>query len=207
MRGFTLLEVMVVVLIIGGVLALVPVNLSNWGTRARLDASGNSLVAAIAGAREQAILDGYDAFLELGKFKADGEVVFGYRLKFTNIKAAMDTGNEEENARLREEEAAKERVWLYTIWRELPDDCEITGVSTTKGQWQRINQDRPFAVRFDPAGNVDQAVAIRVELKNADLKKEARTLTVTVNGLTSQANWQMGEQDLVQRRPVSDFGG
>lgn len=207
--GFTLVEIMVVIAILGGILALVPVNYGNWGSRSRLESAGNSMVAAITSTRFQAIFDGYDAFLEFGRFRKtdDDSEPFGYRIKFTSVRQVLESGNEDEDQENREKEQVKDREWLYTEWHEMPEGCEITGVSKSKGQWQKVSVDRPFILRFDPSGNVEQAVAVRIENKEMDVSQQYRTITVTVNGLTSTATWQKGEKDLVQIRPASDFGG
>ena len=65
-RGFTMMELMVVVVLVGSVLLLVPTNMMGFGALTRLDSAANTLVSALEGAKEQAILDGYDVFLELG---------------------------------------------------------------------------------------------------------------------------------------------
>ena len=197
---------MVVVLILGGVLALVPMNFGNWGSRSRLESAGNSTVAACTSARHQAIFDGYDSFLELGKWRSEGKTVYGHRFKYTNIKEVKSSGDEELDREAREEQQGREREWQFSEWHEMPEGCEITGVSRSKGQWEKLVEDRPYSIKFDPAGNVDNAVAIRIENKDMEVRREYRTVTVTVNALTSQATWQMGEQDLIQKRPASDFG-
>lgn len=206
-RGFTLIEVMVVVFILGTVLLFAPPNFGTWGAESRLESSGNSTVAQITSARYQAIFDGYDAFLEIGKTRVKGKDVSATRIKFTNQKNVLATGDEDVDEAERQKQRAKEREWMYSEWHHLPDSCEITGVSRTKGHWERVSVERPFVLRFDSSGNVDQAAAIRIENKDMDVGKEYRTITITVNGLTSAATWQMGEHDLVQNRPASDFGG
>ena len=46
-RGFTLVELMVVVMIGGTILLLVPANMSRFGSRSRLDSAGNTLLSTL----------------------------------------------------------------------------------------------------------------------------------------------------------------
>ena len=60
------MELMVVVTILMGILALVPMNLYRFGARSRLENAANTLVAAVSASRSQAILDAYPVSLEFG---------------------------------------------------------------------------------------------------------------------------------------------
>ena len=89
--GFTLIELMVVVLVMGAVLLLIPANMEGLGARGKFIGTANSLVAAFTGARERAILDAYEVALQLGTFRnEDGDYEHGWRFRFTNIPAGKD---------------------------------------------------------------------------------------------------------------------
>jgi prepilin-type N-terminal cleavage/methylation domain-containing protein len=206
--GFTLLELMVVVVILGAALLLVPPNLFSFGARSRLENAANTLVSAIANAREQAILDGHSVMLELGIVKkASGEVVQGHRFVFTSLPAEhsklLDDG------RARDDDSAhrpKEDEWLDTDWHLLPEGVTFAGVSQEEGQWEPLREDKPYAVIFGADGRVEAGVAIRVENGEMDVKKENRTITVIVNPLTAEATAAEGLGELPPQRDGNEFG-
>lgn len=209
-RGFTLLELLAVVLIMGGILLLVPINLDNIGSQGKLKNTANSMVAAFNGGRERAILDGYEVYLEIGGFRDEEaeEWRYGWRFKFTNIQAQdiSETEDEGEMER-RRAERAREREWIYSNWHATPLGVEIVGVSTQKGSWQKPNPGgKPISVRFYADGTIENAVAVRIENLDMEVNKEYRTITVITNGLTSEATWQNGLGELPESLPSSTFG-
>ncbi len=208
--GFTLLELMVVVLIMGTVLLLVPPNLSNFGSRGKLNSSANSLVSAVNGARERAILDSYEVSLEIGSFKdGEGDWQQGWRFQFTNIPAPKegDPNDPSQQEDLRQART-QEREWLYSTWHPLPDGIKIVGVSDRKGQWAKLSDGgKPYQVRFYADGNIEKGIAVRLESEDMeDARREYRTVTVLVNPLTSEPAWREGLHELKEARPASDFG-
>lgn len=209
-RGFTLIELLAVVLIMGGILLLVPISLDSIGAQGKLKNTANSLVAAFNGGRERAILDGYEVYLEIGGYRdeEDDEYRYGWRFKFTNIKAQDISDTEDEGERERRRaERAREREWLYSSWHAVPLGVEIVGVSTQKGSWRKANPGgKPIAVRFFADGTIENAVAVRIENTDMEVNKEYRTVTVIVNGLTSEATWQNGMGELPESLPSSTFG-
>jgi prepilin-type N-terminal cleavage/methylation domain-containing protein len=208
-RGFTLLELMVVVLIVGTILLIVPPNLSSWGARSRLDSTANSLVAAMAGAREQAIFDGYEVSLDIGTWRdQDGEHRQGYRFRYTNIpppsasKLATDASQLRDNAR----ERSRERQWLFSDWYELGSGVRYVGFSEEPGIWERVSRDEePHRMRFFADGSVEKAFAIRIESTDLDVKAEERTVTVVMNALTSDAAARDGLVELPRMREAGEF--
>lgn len=207
-RGFTLLEIVAVVALIGFMMALVPFNMDSWGSRSRLESGANSLVAAIASARAQAIYDGYDAYLEIGQGRndPDDELRPAFRIRYTSTPAATEEfGVDEREAERLREIREREREWLVTAWRMMPKNIELLGVSSAKGNWNKPSGERPFSLGFTAEGNVAHALAIRIEAPDLDVRREFRTATIMVNALTSLASWQEGEHELPERRPAAEF--
>lgn len=209
-RGFSLLELMVVIVLMGTLILLVPANYGAFGAQSRLIETANSLAAALAGAREQAILDAYQVTLQLGTFRDDeGEWRQGWRYEFTNIPPVR-TGVGEETESTREENLrlrAMEREWMYTDWRPLAGGVQIVGVSEEKGAWQKLPEGgRPLTVRFFADGVVETGVAVRLESDDLDVAKEFRTMTVLVNALTAEPSVLEGEHELPEQLPATDFG-
>jgi type II secretory pathway pseudopilin PulG len=200
---------MVVVLLMGMILLMVPANLSNIGARGKLNSTANSLVAAFNGARERAILDGYEVTLELGTYKDDrGDWQHGWRFQFTNLPPPTVTDDANpELARENANERAKEREWLYTPWHKTSDTVKIIGVSERKGSWQKLSDGgRTFPIRFFADGNVEKGIAIRLESTALETERQYRTATIIVNPLTSESTWDEGEHDLKESLPAQDFG-
>ena len=206
-RGFTLIELMVVVALLGMAMALVPLNMDSFGARSRLTSAANTVVAAFSSVKAQAIYDGYEAYLEFGLFKDDDDKVRpGYRIRYTNLPAQeRGQGDEQYNQELAQARE-REREWRTTSWSKLPDSVDIVGLSESRGNWQRASEDRVFAVGFTAAGNVDRPVAIRLENEQLEVRREYRTITVEINPMTSVASWREGLHELRPKRPASDFG-
>ncbi len=194
---------MVVLLLLGGVLLLVPMSMDGFGAQTRFESSANSLVSAITGAREQAIVDGYDVFLELGWYTdLKGGKRQGYRFKFTDQPQKKSTreGEDDDNSR------SREREWVYTDWHELQKGVDFAGVSQRAGSWQQLSSGgKIFSLRFGADGNIERGVAIRIVSQDLEVKKEFKTATIMVNPLTSEPAWYLGEKDLRKARNASDF--
>ena len=209
-HGFTLLELLAVVLIMGTVLLLVPISLDSVGAQGKLKNTANSLVAAFNGGRERAILDAHEVYLEIGGFRDEEAEEWrqGWRFKFTNVPPLDISETEDEGEKERRRAArARDREWLYSAWHASPRGVEIEGVSTQKGSWSRVGSGgKPIPIRFNPDGTIENAVAVRIENKDMETDREYRTITVIVNGLTSEASWQNGLAELPESLPASNFG-
>jgi prepilin-type N-terminal cleavage/methylation domain-containing protein len=206
-RGFTLLELMVTVVILGTLLLLVPANLAGFGARSRLENSANTLAAAMAGAREQAITDGYEARLQIGSWKDEDGTHQGYRYLFTNVPPA-GTGSSAEDADRRKEaiaERGRERQWLASTWHALEAGVRFVGVSEEASRWRKIPEQEGFEVYFLPDGGVQKAFAVRIESQDMEVAKEHRTMTILMNGLTSESSVEDGEVELPQKREAREF--
>jgi prepilin-type N-terminal cleavage/methylation domain-containing protein len=206
-RGFTLLELMVVVALLGGVLLLVPANLGAFGARSRLDSAGNSLTSVLTGAREQAISDGYEVRVEIGGYKDSEGTHQGYRYLFTSLPPAQAGIPEEDEDKARElrEMRGKERQWLSTTWKPLGDGIKFVGFSDESRRWEGPREGQAFRVSFNAEGNVDRAFALRIESQDMDVPKEKRTLTVLVNGLTAEATVVDGFKELPEKKDAREI--
>jgi len=205
-RGFTLVELMVVVAILAGMLLLVPPNLYRYGARSRLENGANTLVSLIASAREQAIQDGHDVRVEFGIYEdEDGEEHHAHRIIFTNLPAERsDLLNEGRDAE--DTERPDQLEWLESMWHELPGGVVYAGVSERYGQWTKVTRERPYIVAFGPDGGVEKGFAIRVESEDLDnVKKEFRTITVKVNPLTAEAANIDGLAEMAETREENEF--
>jgi prepilin-type N-terminal cleavage/methylation domain-containing protein len=204
-RGFTLLELMVVIAIVSTVLLLVPMNLGGFGARSRLNQAGNSLVAALTSIRERAIIDGYEARLEIGLFRSEGKMQHGYRFVFTNLPEERRGNLDEEFEEEGDDEEREERTWLTGLWRALPDDLHFAGISERAKDWQNLKESDPYVVAFRADGSVHRAVAFRIESRELEVRQEYRTVTVVVNPLTSEVTFHEGFEELPVKREAHEF--
>ena len=202
--GFTMMEIMVVVVILGTVLMIVPTNMSSFGAQSRLEVTGNMIVAAVAGAREQAIFQGHEVALQVAMVETDDGKVPATRMKYINRgQAGGPRGDEDDEEYVEEEE---ELEWIYSDWSEFRDGVALVGVSIAHNQWAKVGDSRPFEIIFGPDGSVSGAVGIRIESEDLDdVAKEYRTYTVLVNALTSEATNYEGLVELPKTRDASDF--
>lgn len=207
-RGFTLIELMVVCAIVGATLLLVPPSFDTFGARGKLSSAGNKLLAELTAMREQAILDGYESRLEIGRFQAGSKKLWGTRFWFTSVPAKGTSGPEEQRdaARERATSRAEERQWLTSQWAPLPDGVVLAGVSLEAGQWEKPGEgERAFTVRFFPDGSVERGFGVRLESEELDVRQEERTITVTMNPLTSEPASYEGLRELPKQREASEF--
>lgn len=199
---------MVVCAIVGAVLLLVPPSFDTFGARGKLLSSANKLLSELTAAREQAILDGYEARLEIGSFEEGGGKTWGTRFWFTSIPAKGTLGDEEarDESRERATSRAEERQWLTSSWAAFPDGIVVSGVSLEAGVWEKLGEgDRTFTVRFFPDGAVERGFGIRVESQDLEVRQEERTVTVTCNPLTAEPGSYEGLRELPKQREASEF--
>ena len=205
-RGFTLVELMVTLFILGGLLLIVPPNLYRFGARSRLENTASTLVAVLAGAREQAIQDGHPVKVEFAIYEdTEGERHNGHRIVFTNLPAErselLDEGRDVDRT-----DRPDQFEWLETQWHDLSDGAVYAGVSERYGQWTKIAEERPYIITFTPDGGVEKGFAIRVEsIDLEDVKKENRTITVMVNPLTAEAYIVEGLAEMPETREENEF--
>lgn len=207
-RGFTLLELMAVMVIIGFLLFLLPPRMDTYGDRSRLESGANTLISAFTGIRETAIIDGHETRIQfrLPGTMTDRKNTGAYRYlvgpeERKTSKALREEGETEpDQPRRRSDEA-----WIESSWYALPDGVVLEGFSTTAGEWIRTNpRGDPVEVSFHPDGSVRPACALRITC--IDLPQgAARTLTIVVNPLTAAASYTEGEGDLPKSRDPSDF--
>lgn len=204
-RGFTLIELMVVMMVLGALLFLVPMNMDGWGAKSRLDEAANTIVAAVAAMRAQAIADGDSAFLEFGYLDEDGEKFPAFRYRFTETPA--EKGQQPEGAEEEQPIRTDEREWITSRWRKLPSGVVWTGISERKGSWRKIEQGsrRNTEIEFLPSGDMAAAVAIRIESEHLEVKEEFRIRTVLLNALTGAGRWLEGKHELPEARDAREF--
>lgn len=205
--GFTLVELMVVVAILGAVLLLVPPNLHRFGARSRLENSANTIVSLVAAAREQAILDGQPTRIDLAIYEdSEGDEHHAHRLVVSGNpvqRTARDPDAEEE------ERVAVDEEWVEAPWFNLSGGVEFAGVSEEADTWKKLKADQLYSVIFGPDGGVEKGFAIR--LMSEDLaednkvKKENYTITIFVNALTAEASAHSGLLEMPTQRDDNDF--
>ena len=206
-RGFTLVELMVVVAILAGMLLLVPPNLYRYGARSRLENAANTIVSLIASAREQSIQDGHPVKLEFAMYEdEDGEIHSGHRILFTNLPAERSELLNQDGRSEEKRDRPDQLEWLETMWHELSGGVVYAGISERYGQWTKVSRDRPYIISFTPDGGVEKGFAIRVESEDLDnVKKEHRTITIKVNPLTAEASSLDGLVEMAQTREENEF--
>lgn len=201
-----MIEMMAVILILGTVILLVPAMLTGMGAKSRLEEAGNSIVSTVSAVREQAIIDGYETAVQFGLVEIEGEEVNAYRIRFTSLPNKVQVGEDAEDKedRLRQEE----REWVFTTWRPFPDDVVIDGIAFSPNSYRRPSKDRPIELICSAAGVFRSAASMRFKstaLEEEGVDRENHMITVTLNGLTSEASWDFGERDLPRRRDASEF--
>jgi hypothetical protein len=196
---------MAVTVILSLLLLMLPPRLDGFGSRARLDAGANTVLSAFTGAREQAIIDGHEVWIEfeLGDLR-NREKPGRFRYLVVNrlaerAAAPGEEGDEPPPPRTEQEEM------VPSFWRPLPAGVVLSGFSTEREQWAKNNPgDRPFGVRYLADGSVRPACALRIE--SIDLPPDApRVMTVLVNALTGRATLSEGEDDLPPSHDASQF--
>jgi prepilin-type N-terminal cleavage/methylation domain-containing protein len=209
-RGFTLIEVMAVMALLGILLLFIPPNLDSFGDRSRLESAANSVSSLLTAAREIAIIDGHETLVqyELAGDTKDREKTGRMRLVVSARKRDTPHGLEPEGTRrswLEEDPEEPEEEWLETEWRTLPKGVQLKGYSEESGQWVRSNPgSAPIEISFLADGTVRPAHAVR--LVSLDVGSEDhRTMTVRVNALTSAAEVVGGEADLPKGRDPNEF--
>jgi prepilin-type N-terminal cleavage/methylation domain-containing protein len=201
-RGFTLIEIIVVVAILGGFLLIIPADLNSYGKEGRLQSAGNTLVSVETGAREQAIIDGNPVILRLDLKNSR----FGYRVTTSTHKTPKELQKGQQNPEVEAEaEVNEQEEWVDTAWRPLPDDVKIAGFSREKDEWATTNPGgEPIQVWYFPDGSVKPPHAIWIE-GHPDLPEASRSLTITVNALTSLAEVAVGKIELPRKLKADAF--
>jgi hypothetical protein len=197
---------MAVTVILALILMMLPPRLDGFGSRSRLEAGANTVLSAFTGARERAIIDGHEVWLEfeLGDLR-DREKPGRFRYVVINrVTERAARPDEAEQARTIAPTPEQDEM-VPTTWRDLPGGVVLTGFSIEREQWARNNPgDRPFGVRYLADGTVRPACALRIE--SIDLPPDAdRTMTVVVNALTGRATLSEGEDDLPPSLDASAF--
>jgi hypothetical protein len=197
---------MAVTVILALILMMLPPRLDGFGSRSRLEAGANTVLSAFTGARERAIIDGHEVWLEfeLGDLRDRGKPGRFRYVVINRVTERAARPDEAEQARTIAPTPEQDEM-VPTTWRDLPGGVVLTGFSIEREQWARNNPgDRPFGVRYLADGTVRPACALRIE--SIDLPPDAdRTMTVVVNALTGRATLSEGEDDLPPSLDASAF--
>ena len=206
-RGFTLLELMAVMAILGSVLLILPPRIDGFGDRTKLESAGSTMVAVMTGAREQAVIDGHEVILQYEMGDPRDRHATG-RYRWVVAKTTHETPKELDKSgtqKTADSESEADEEWVETPWRGLPAGVVITGYSQERGQWIKSTpKGEPISVSFLADGSVRPAHALRLE--SIDLPANVpHVLTVRINALTSAADVVFGEEELPAKRDASDF--
>lgn len=210
--GFSLIELMVVMTLIGIMLLWLPARIDGFGNRSKLDSTAATIVSVLTAAREMAIIDGHEVRLqvELAPDLKD-------RTRTGRFRYVVASKTHESPDSLKEPGATKEvkdtstksdDEWTYTDWRKLTEGVLFTGYSQESGSWIKSNaRGEPIEVSFFPDGGVRPPHAWRITCIDLD-DAVNRVLTIRVNALTSTADVAEGDgpdSELPKRRDPSDF--
>ena len=210
--GFTLIELMVVMTLIGIMMLWLPARLDGFGNRSKLDSNASTIVSVLTAAREMAIIDGHEVRLqvELAPDVKD-------RTKTGRFRYVVASKTHESPDALKEPGSTKgpkdtstksDDEWTFTAWRTLTEGVLFTGYSQESGSWIKSNaRGEPIEVSFFPDGGVRPPHAWRITCVDLD-EGVNRVLTIRVNALTSTADVAEGDgpdSELPKRRDPSDF--
>ena len=204
--AFTLLEVMAVTVLLSLMLLMLPPRLDGFGARSRLEAGSNTVLSAFTGARDQAIIDGHEVWIQFDLGDAEDRTDPGrFRYVVTSRRPDRAAGPVDDSSEPPPPRREEEEEMLPTPWRVMPDGVALAGFSIERDSWAKSNpDDQPFTVRYLPDGGVRPACALRLESR--DLQPDAqRIMTVIVNALTGRAGLHEGEADLPPSRDASEF--
>ena len=206
-RGFTLIELIVVVAIVGSVLVMVPSNLNGFGARSRLESSANTVSSVETAAKEQAVIDDHEVILEYHLYDAPADSHgkwSGWRYVIASkTHETPDAAADAQAAGTAKSRVAEEDEWVELPWDRLPEGVRLAGFSVSKEEWNR-SPPGTIRVSFFPDGSVRPAHALRIE--STELPRgAASTMTVRVNALTGLAEVLDGEVEMTPKRDPSDF--
>ena len=211
-RGFTLIEIMVVMMLIGMMLLWLPARLDGFGNRSKLDSSASTISSVLTAAREMAIIDGHEVRLQVELAPDLKDRTRTGRFRYVVVNKSHDTPDALKapgaDKKVRDEASTGDDEWMTTGWRTLPDGVLLTGFSQESGAWIKSNaRGDPIEVSFFPDGGVRPPHAWR--LTGVDLDEGVnRIVTIRVNALTSTADVVEGDgpdSELPKRRDPSDF--
>ncbi len=211
-RGFTLIELMVVMTLVGLMLLWLPARLDGFGNRSKLDSSASTISSVLTAAREMAIIDGHEVRLQVELAPDPKDRTRTGRFRYMVVNKEHDAPDAlrkpGEDKKVRDASNASDEEWTTTSWRTLPQGVLLTGFSQESGAWIKTNAGgEPIEVSFFPDGGVRPPHAWR--LTGVDLDEAVnRVVTIRVNALTSTADVVEGdgpESELPKRRDPSDF--
>ena len=204
--GFTLIEIMVVLVILGVMLLWLPARIDGFGDRSKLDSAASTMVSVLTAARELAIIDGHEVRLQYLLSEDEKDRNETGRFRYLVTSRVKDTPEQlAEDGERPVQEAPSDDEWIATAWRDFPAGIQLQAYSQESGIWIKGNRSGdPIEISFAPDGGVRPPHGIR--LVSVDLPQSVeRTITITVNALTSAAQVFEGEGNLPKRLDPSDF--
>ncbi len=206
-RGFTLIEIMVVLVILGIMLLWLPARIDGFGDRSKLDSAASTMVSVLTAARELAIIDGHEVRLQylLSDDEKDRSATGKFRYLVTSkVRETPEQLADDADRDTRANEQEQDE-WVATTWRDFPEGVQLQAYSQESGIWVKgTRSGEPIEISFGPDGGVRPPHGIR--LVSVDLPPSVeRTITITVNALTSAAQVIEGEGNLPKRLDPSDF--
>lgn len=210
--GFTLIELMVVMTLVGMMLLWLPARLDGFGNRSKLDSTASTIVSVLTAAREMAIIDGHEVRLQIELAPDLKDRTKTGRFRYVVSNKTHDTPDQLKapgtDKKVRDEATNGDEEWIMTSWRTLPEGVLLTGFSQESGAWIKTNaRGEPIEVSFFPDGGVRPPHAWRITSVDLD-EGVNRVVTIRVNALTSTAEVVEGDgadSELPKRRDPSDF--
>ncbi len=177
--GFTLIEMMVVILLLGVAFTYALVNLDSLTPRTRLDKGARDVGDTLTRLREMAVFSGRVHFLE---YDLDGE-----RFRIYRPATTAETS-----------EGASE--YIETDWFVLPDGVRLEDIQL---DIRSRTKDGQMTVEFTPTGEVTGHL---VHLTSAEiLDKERGSMTVALNPITGLVSYSPGDKDYGLARDEYEF--
>jgi prepilin-type N-terminal cleavage/methylation domain-containing protein len=211
-RGFTLIEIMVVMMLVGIMLLWLPARLDGFGNRSKLDSTASTIASVLTAAREMAIIDGHEVRIQVELAPDIKDRLRTGRYRYVVATEKKETPDSlvkpGEQKKARDASEASDEEWMFTSWRPLTEGVLLTGYSQESGVWIKNNaHSEPIEVSFFPDGGVRPPHAWRITCVDLD-DSVNRVITIRVNALTSAADIVEGDgpdSELSKRRDPSDF--
>ncbi len=181
-RGFTFIEMMVVIFVLSLTAALVVTNLDGITARAELSAAGRDLGNKLVFLRDLSIVQGREISLEIDIENA--------RWREIDRPSAADIPDRDD----REEET------FYASWHELPLGLIVDEVAFGKGD---VETGKTLEVTFSPRGELFPSGFV-VYLRHDELGEDDG-LSVEVSGLTGIVSYYRGRIEAEEVREGHDF--
>lgn len=164
-RGFTLVEMMVVITIIGLVTYMVYVNMGAMIPKTKLDSTAKQLVSRIDYLRSEARLQGKRYVMQLD-------------LKGARWRYVTPPG-----VRISNDQSEDDLAAIEMMWQPLEEGVEFHGAGNQKDGMVRPGSPNPFEIVFDASGfTADQIVVLQLD------EDPQMLWTIQIHGLTGRCD-------------------